>query len=146
MWRRKRELRAEVTHFSSAKARKQESRLYPSKEPVPVWFCSRPGPSRANLSRFWQQAVGGALGAEPVWVSGGGVFRRRCCPQNVLALFYFPPFNSFTESSSPSLQSLLWKRGFPPPSPALFPIYRAGLTGVCSSQAVIREAWPGRLK
>lgn len=53
-------------------------------------------------------------------------------------MFYFPPFNSFIESTSPSLQSLLWPEG-PPQARLCSPSKELGFQGGCSSQAVVRK-------
>ena len=122
------------------RAPNRRTRSVRPQDPAPVWFCSGRVPSHPNVSRSRDNLV-------PMWAAGGKekhwgrVFVCVCVcvcvcvaggevkgSQNAPALFSFPPFSRFVESTSPSLQSLLWREG--PRKPCSVPVQRAGLAGV----------------
>ena len=110
---KKPELRVEFTHSCSAKATKQENQICQALGPSLSVALQRPRPypSKDNLVPVW--AAGGTekplgLGVCVCVCVAGGEAKGG---QKALTLFSFPPFSSFVQSTSPSLQSLLWREG-----------------------------------
>lgn len=81
-------------------------------DPASVWLCSGRVPTHPKI--IWC-LCGQREGRRNHWgwvcvcvcVAGGEAKGG----QKALTLFSFPPFSSFVQSTSPSLQSLLWREG-----------------------------------